>query len=201
MNLIDITASNTPEAAAQYKGMDATLTMADDTTISGTFLSVNSKGWNITVDGKTISRGFGRVVMAQVIDNGACGNCGYLNHECECGINPDLENDDADQDAEIDAYGDDEEADDEYDGDDDIEVEAAEDGIANLDLPGTDELDALVAELDGCTTAELADVFGMAAKELRVHLRALGMGVGKGHRYHLTADQVTTVRAALTPTA
>lgn len=184
MNLIDITASNTPDAAADYKGRDAILTMTDDTTISGTFLSVNSKGWNITVDGKTVSRGFGRVAMVQIV-TGAC------------------ENDDADaiQDAEIDAYGDDEEADDEYDGDDDIEVEAAEDGIANLDLPGTDELDALVAELDGCTTAELADVFGMAAKELRVHLRALGMGVGKGHRYHLTADQVTTVRAALTPTA
>jgi hypothetical protein len=59
------------------------------------------------------------------------------------------------------------------------------------------EMNALVAELDGATTAEVADVFGTSAKELRVTLRALGMGVGKGHRYHLTADQIATVRTAL----
>lgn len=62
---------------------------------------------------------------------------------------------------------------------------------------GTTELDALVAELDGATTAELADVFGIAAKELRVTLRALGMGVGKGHRYHLNAEQIAVVKVAL----
>lgn len=81
-----------------------------------------------------------------------------------------------------------------------VEEGTIEDDDSEDDAPGTD-LDALVAELDGCTTAELAAVFGIEAKELRVTLRALGMGVGKGHRYHLTNDQVTTVRAALNPTA
>lgn len=180
-----MTTDQVTEIVNANKGELAEVSYTDNTgvmnTITGTLISINSKGVNLKVDGRVTSRSLSRVVWV-AIDEG------------------DVDAD-AIQDAEIDAYGDDEEADDEYDGDDDIEVEAAEDGIANLDLPGTDELDALVAELDGCTTAELADVFGMAAKELRVHLRALGMGVGKGHRYHLTADQVTTVRAALTPTA
>lgn len=38
---------------------------------------------------------------------------------------------------------------------------------------------------DGMTTAELAAVFGIQAKELRVHLRSLGLGVGKGRKYSL----------------
>lgn len=185
MNLIDITAANTPDAAAAYKGRDAILTMTDDTTISGTFLSVNSKGWNITVDGKTVSRGFGRVAMVQITETDCC-----ITGECE--------NDEMDEDTEAEFIADMIELG-VYE-DDEIEVAAAEDGIANLDLPGT-ELDAMVAELDGCTTTELAAVFGIEAKELRVTLRALGMGVGKGRRYHLTNDQVTTVREALNATA
>lgn len=82
---------------------------------------------------------------------------------------------------------------DEADNDEDFE-----EGDSTRELEDARELDALVSELDGATTAELADVFGMAAKELRVHLRALGMGVGKGRRYHLTADQIKVVKDAIT---
>lgn len=92
---------------------------------------------------------------------------------------------------------------DDQDMDEDTEAEFIADmidaGVYEDDTNNTDN--TLVAELDGATTAELADVFGIAAKELRVTLRSLGMGVGKGRRYHLTADQINTVRTALTPTA
>jgi hypothetical protein len=132
-------------------------------TLTGTLISVNSKGVNIKdTEGKVISRSLSRVAWV-AIDEGD--------------VNSELETDD------------------------DIETAAAEDGIENLDLPDSNELNALVTELDGATTADLANVFGMAAKELRVHLRALGMGVGKGHRYHLTADDIAKVRAALTTNA
>lgn len=162
MNTIDITAANTPAAAAEYKGMDAILTLADGTTLTGTFLSVNSKGWNITVDGKTISRGLKVVAKTEVVET------------------------EMDEDTEADFIA------------DMVDAGVYEDDTDEADNA---ELEALVSELDGATTAELAEVFGMAAKELRVHLRALGMGVGKGHRYHLTADQIKVVRDALTPTA
>lgn len=185
MNLIDITASNTPDAAASFKGRDAIVTLTDDTTISGTFLSVNSKGWNVVVDGATVSRSLARVAMVQVINDDCCvtGDC--------------------DQD-EVDNGHMDDDTDNGYD--DDMGLDPAFNEIADaasaIAITATDtDADALVAELDGATTAELADVFGIAAKDLRVTLRALGMGVGKGRRYHLTADQITTVRKALTPTA
>lgn len=50
---------------------------------------------------------------------------------------------------------------------------------------------------DGMTTAELAELFDTSAKALRVTLRSLGLGVGKGRRYHLTRPQVKQVRDAL----
>lgn len=165
---MNITTCNTPAEAANFKGQPITLELTDGTTVTGEFLSINSKGWNVIVDGVTVSRSIARVTSA------------VLN------IAP----------VTVADYNDDEE----MNENDDIETAAAEDGIANLDLPG-DVNDALVAELDGATTADLAGVFGIAAKELRVHLRALGMGVGKGRRYHLTSDQIGTVRAALTATA
>lgn len=157
--MIPMTADQVTEIINSNKGELATITISGSTptgpsvvgTVTGTIISINSKGVNLKVaDGTTVSRSLSRVVWVKL------------------------------------------------DGDD-IEVAAAEDGIANLDLPN--DQDALVAELDGATTAELADVFGIAAKELRVTLRSLGMGVGKGRRYHLTADQINTVRTALTPTA
>lgn len=53
---------------------------------------------------------------------------------------------------------------------------------------------------DGMTTAELAahlsDALNtdLSPKELRVHLRALGLGVGKGRKYSLTATEFRMVR-------
>ena len=72
------------------------------------------------------------------------------------------------------------------------EVDLTDDGT---DEDDTDEDDALVAELDGMTSAELADVFNTTAKELRVNLRKLGLGVGKGRRYYLGADDIKMVKA------
>lgn len=175
MNVIDITNCNTPDSAADYKGMNAVLTMTDGSTLEGGFLSVNSKGWNIIdhTNGKTISRGFARVAKVEVVDNT---NDMIADAIMEAEINND-------QDIFEDAA--------------EISIAEMDDTTADDDAPGS-EMDELVAQLDGATTAELADMFGIAAKELRVTLRALGMGVGKGHRYHLNADQINTVKAALT---
>lgn len=51
---------------------------------------------------------------------------------------------------------------------------------------------------DGMSTAEVAEIFDMSAKELRVHLRKLGLGVGKGRRYGLAAADVHKLREHLT---
>jgi hypothetical protein len=179
MNLIDITAANTPAAAAAYKGRPAILTLTDGTTVEGDFLSVNSKGWNVIVDGVTVSRGFARTASVEIMD--------YTGDEADVAD----ELDDMDEDTEADYIAD--------------MYESGEVDLTDGEGPQGDatEMDALVAELDGATTAEVAEIFGTSAKELRVTLRALGMGVGKGHRYHLTAEQITVVRTALegAPTA
>lgn len=53
---------------------------------------------------------------------------------------------------------------------------------------------------DGMTTADLATVLSdhlkisLEPKELRVHLRALGLGVGKGRKYSLSATEFRMVR-------
>lgn len=63
------------------------------------------------------------------------------------------------------------------------------------------ELEALYTDLhDGMTTAELAALItdyikvDITPKELRVHLRALGLGVGKGRKYSLSASEFRMVR-------
>lgn len=106
----------------------------------GQALSVNSKGVNIKVDGKTRSFALSRVEALSL---------------------------------------------------DDPEAEMVEDM--------TDE--EIYAELgDGMTTAELAAHLSdalkvdMTPKELRVHLRALGLGVGKGRKYSLSATEYRLVR-------
>lgn len=172
MNLIDITAANTPDAAAAYKGRPAIITLNDSTTLEGDFLSVNSKGWNIIADGVTVSRGLARVAKVEIMD--------YTGDEAD--VADELE---MDEDTEADYIAD--------------MYESGEVDLTDGEGPMGDatEMDALVAELDGATTAEVAQIFGTSAKELRVTLRALGMGVGKGHRYHLTAEQITVVRTAL----
>lgn len=50
---------------------------------------------------------------------------------------------------------------------------------------------------DGMSTRDVADLFDIEAKELRVHLRKLGRGVGKGRKYGLTIEDVNAVRAHL----
>lgn len=62
------------------------------------------------------------------------------------------------------------------------------------DTDPTDE-DIEAGLMDGMTTAQLADVFGIEAKELRVHLRALGLGVGKGRKYSLAVADYRAVKA------
>jgi hypothetical protein len=109
------------------KGEMVTLTLTDHTTVTGEYVSVNTKGVNIKVDGKVVSRGLARI-------------------------------------AEID--------------------HPTEDG--DVFVPGTDY-----------TAKALATIFGTSARRLRVQLRKLGLGVGQGHMYHLTADQARNVRNAL----
>lgn len=73
---------------------------------------------------------------------------------------------------------------------------------ADLDDTEDDMTDEdIYAELgDGMTTAELAAHLSdslktdLTPKELRVHLRALGLGVGKGRKYSLSATEYRMVR-------
>jgi hypothetical protein len=53
-------------------------------------------------------------------------------------------------------------------------------------------------DTDGLTTREVAALFDMEAKVLRVHLRAMGAGVGKGRRYGFTSEDVEAIRTHLT---
>jgi hypothetical protein len=64
-------------------------------------------------------------------------------------------------------------------------------------------LEASDADGDGYTTAALAVIFDTNAKALRVVLRKLGLGVGKGRRYNLelTEDLKSNIRTGLTETA
>lgn len=61
--------------------------------------------------------------------------------------------------------------------------------VASIDPVATPDTDT-----DGATPADLADMFNMAAKDIRVILRRLGLGVGKGQRYALGADDIARVR-------
>jgi hypothetical protein len=61
------------------------------------------------------------------------------------------------------------------------------------DLDNEDDVD--LDELhDGMSTAELAALLDTTPKELRVSLRALGMGVGKGNKYSLSPSAYTAVK-------
>lgn len=89
-------------------------------------------------------------------------------------------------------------------------------GLARIaTLTGLDEDDEddmtdedIYAELgEDMTTAELAAHLSdhlnisLEPKELRVHLRALGLGVGKGRKYSLTATEYRLVRDLVTAPA
>ena len=103
------------------KGNVYTVTTAKGS-VTGTFVSVNTKGVNLNVDGKVISRSLTSITDVSTSDTG-----------------------------------------------------------------------------DAMTTAEVAALFNMTAKELRVQLRAMGIGVGKGRRYGLAAADVAAIRTHLTP--
>jgi hypothetical protein len=86
--------------------------------------------------------------------------------------------------------------------------------LTNADMDEDDEDtdedsdEDIYAELgEDMTTAELAahlsDALNtdLTPKELRVHLRALGLGVGKGRKYSLTATEYRMVKAIVTAPA
>jgi hypothetical protein len=56
---------------------------------------------------------------------------------------------------------------------------------------------------DGYTSAALAAIFDTNAKALRVVLRAMGLGVGKGQRYNLRLDETlrSNIKARLAESA
>jgi hypothetical protein len=73
--------------------------------------------------------------------------------------------------------------------------------LANEVVEDTETDEDIYAALgDGMSTAELAAHLSdalkvsMTPKELRVHLRALGLGVGKGRKYSLTATEYRMVK-------
>jgi len=149
MNATTITPANWND----YKGATVILDTAKGEAITGTLISLNSKGWNVKDDeGRTITRT--ENVTTSLVTA-------------------------ADADADV------EELDFEDDADLDIEDD---DDAADVDMP----------EGDGHTTAELAELFNTSARALRVQLRKLGLGVGKGRRYYLTDDELNTVRQAIT---
>lgn len=102
-------------------GTTVTVTLTKGDPITGEYVSTNSKGVNLRVDGKLVTRSLGRVAS----------------------------------------------------------------------------VDRVEADADGLTTAQLAAVFHTNARSLRVHLRRLGLGVGQGRTYQLSAADVEKVRAAL----
>lgn len=118
MNTTDTTA-NVP--ADLVKGEPVIVTLTDGTTLKGTFVSVNSKGVNVTVEGKLVTRSMSRVeAVTRPADEG-----------------------------------------------------------------------------EGYTSADLAEMFDTSARALRVRLRKLGLGVGKGRRYALTDEDLATVRTSI----
>lgn len=106
------------------KGQTYTVT-TDKGTVTGEYISTNTKGVNLKVDGKVISRSLKSITNVSVPD-----------------------------------------------------------------APGGD-----------LTTAELASLFHMEAKALRVELRKLGLGVGKGRKYTFGPADVVKVRAHLAEVA
>jgi hypothetical protein len=118
------------------KGDVITVTTAKGA-VTGAFVSVNSKGINVTVDGRTVSRSLTSITDLTT---------------------------------------------------------------ATPNTPADLFVDGMTY-----TTADVAAALAMSAYDLRVILRSLGMGVGKGHRYGIDAPNARTivkaVRAGQTTTA
>jgi hypothetical protein len=124
------------------------LTLVDGTTVSGSPISVNSKGVNLRIDDKTRSFGLKRIDAIDLVTD---------------------------------------------DDEDDSDEETDENIYAMLG--------------DDMTTSELAAMLSdtlkidLSPKELRVHLRALGLGVGKGRKYSLSASEYRMVKDIVTAPA
>lgn len=127
VTMIDATTATATVDTAREAGVTVTVTIGEDR-FTGTPVSVNSKGVNVKIDGKTRSFGLRR----------------------------------------IDAL--------------------------TADMP-----EAEVTE--GMSTRDVAAMFDMEAKELRVYLRKLGLGVGKGRKYGLGPADVDAIRAHLATVA
>jgi hypothetical protein len=69
------------------------------------------------------------------------------------------------------------------------------DNLGDDDELALDDMDIEAQLHDDMTTSELADLMGTTPKALRVSLRALGMGVGKGRKYSLHATAYNLVKA------
>lgn len=131
-------ANTTPTATVAVSNMVKGDTYTVDTnrkgaidTVTGVFISVNTKGINLNVDGRTVSRSLAAVVRV---------------------TRP----------------------------------------VATPDVPADLFTDGVVY-----TTAAVAAALDMSAYDLRVVLRSLGMGVGKGRRYGFDAGDARTVYTAV----
>lgn len=129
-------------ATAKTNNEDLMVTLTDGTVATGAPISVNSKGVNLKIDGKTRSFGLARI--------------------------------------------------------------ASLDLVTDDDTDSVTELEEIYAMLeDGMTTTDLAAALSdhlniaLTPKELRVHLRALGLGVGKGRKYSLSASEFRSVRSLI----
>lgn len=120
--MIDTATAATIVNQAKTNGNTITVTLKDGTKATGDAISVNTKGVNLRIDGKTRSFGLGRIDLIE------------------------------------------------------------------QDTPDV---------ADEMTTREVAAIFDMSAKELRVITRRMGLGVGKGKRYTFVPADVDAIRAHL----
>lgn len=145
------------------KGEEIAITLVDGTVLIGEAFSVNSKGVNIKVDGKTKSVSLSRIDGMDLATDDDELDGDEISDLIDAGEIEDMDEDEADD-----------------EGHTDEEIYAMlEDGMTTADL-----------------AAALSDALNMdlSPKELRVHLRALGLGVGKGRKYSLSATEFRMVR-------
>lgn len=174
------------------KGETIIVTLIDGTEIYGNAISVNSKGVNIKNDqDKVQSIGLKRVDMLNLVPGPDA---------------DDLEDDDLDA-REIRDLNELEVDDEDFNDlaaemmfDDGTVIKADDEDVPTLD----DKLNGVADEIsDGASTTEVAaalsDVLGreLTPKELRVHLRALGLGVGKGRKYVLSVGELRAVHTLI----
>lgn len=159
---------------AGNKGITVIVTRTDGTEVLGDILSINSKGLNVKDDGKTISISVARVSrVSEFLADADDVTCDDMDDDCDhTNVRPFTPAGPG------------------------TPASVCIDCGTGLGITSDDADD----DATGHTTAEVAAMFGMTAKELRVQLRALGMGVGKGRTYGLSDGDVTVIRKALTPT-